>query len=149
MLKQLVHDKINEVFLEYQKENNITSGDIEPFDAEYLDRLEEELANHIERVCAKQPKGINFDDFTPSWYIYTDENGEIYDVVYGYDNTNEFFTDVSYRIAFDDCSGETVQKIYFKGKEVEYVGWQSGMKYEYVDLDGNTVWVGVFEHWDH
>lgn len=149
MLKHLVHKKINEVFLAYQNANNIISGDIEPFDAEYLDRLEEELANHIERVCAKQPKEINFDDFTPSWYVYTDENGEIHDVVYGYDSINEFFTDVSYRIAFDDCSGETVQKIYYKGKEIEYAGWQQGMKFEYKDLDGNTVWVGVFEQWDH
>ena len=149
MLKELVHDKINEIFLEYQKANHITDGGIEPFDAEYLDRLEEELANHIERVCAKQPKEINYDVFAPSWYIYTDEDGEFHDVVYGYDHINEFFTDVSYRIAFDDCSGETVHKIYFKGKEIQYVGWQSGMKFEYEDLDGNTVWVGVFEHWDH
>ena len=149
MLKELVHDKINEIFVEYQKANHITSGDIEPFDAGYLDRLEEELTNHIERVCAKQPKEINYDCLTPSWYVYTDEDGEFHDVVYGYDNVNAFFTDVSYRIAFDDCSGETVHKIYYKGKEVEYVGWQLGMKYEYKDLDGNTVWVGVFEHWDH
>jgi hypothetical protein len=150
MLKKLVHDKINEVFLEYQNANHITSGDIEPFDAEYLDRLEEELTHHIERVCAKQPKEINFDDFTPSWYIYTDDEGIPCSRTFDGDvEANQFFTDVSYRIAFDDCSGETVQKIYFKGKEVEYVGWQQGMKFEYKDLDGNTVWVGVFEHWDH
>ena len=149
MLKELIHDKIDEVFLEYQKANHIISGDIDLFDAEYLDRLEEELTNHIKRVCAKQPKEINFDGFTPSWYIYTDENGEIHDVVYGYDNTNEFFTDISRRIAFDDCTNEAVQKIYYKGNEIEYAGWQPGMKFEYKDLNGNTVWVGVFEHWDH
>ena len=149
MIKELVHNKIDEIFLEVQNAMGITDGGIEPFDAEYLDRLAEELANHIERVCAKQPKEINYDALAPSWYVYTDENGEIHDVVYGYDNINEFFTDVSYRIAFDDCSGETVHKIYFKGKEVEYAGWQQGMKFEYQDLDGDTVWVGTFEHWDH
>ena len=149
MIKELVHNKVDEIFLEVQNAMGIKDGGIEPFDAEYLDRLEEELVNHIERVCAKQPKEINYNDFTPSWYVYTDEDGEFHDVVYGYDNINEFFTDVSYRIAFDDCSGETVHKIYYKGKEIEYVGWQSGMKFEYKDLDGNTVWVGIFEHWDH
>ena len=149
MLKNIVHNKVNEIFVEYQNASYIASGDIEPFDAECLDRLEEELANHIEKVFVKQSKNINYDAFAPSWYVYTDDSGEFHDVVYGYDNINEFFTDVSYRIAFDDCSGETVHKIYYKGKEVEYVGWQPGMKYEYADLDGNTVWVGVFEHWDH
>ena len=149
MIKQLIHDKIDEIFLEVQNVKGITDGGIEPFDAEYLDRLEEELANHIERVCAKQPKEINYDAFAPSWYVYTDEDGEFHDVVYGYDDINEFFTDVSHRIAFGDCTDETVHKIYYKGKEIEYVGWQLGMKFEYKDLDDNTVWVGVFEHWDH
>lgn len=91
----------------------------------------------------------SFDDLTPSWYIYTDDEGIAHNITYGPMEANEFFTDVSRRICFDDCSGETVHKIYYKGKEVNYVGWQPGMKYEYKDLDGNTVWVGVFEHWDH
>lgn len=93
---------------------------------------------------------LNFDNFTPSWYIYTDEDGIPHSRVFDCDvESNQFFTDISYRIAFGDCSGETVHKIYFKGKEVNYVGWQPCMKYEYEDLDGNTVWVGVFECWDH
>ena len=93
---------------------------------------------------------MNFDAFTPSWYVYADDEGNIRSCTFDGDvEANQFFTDVSYRIAFDDCSGETVHKIYFKGKEVEYVGWQPGMKYEYRDIYGNTVWVGVFEHWDH
>lgn len=92
---------------------------------------------------------FDIDEFTPSWYIYTDDEGNYHTSTYGIITSNAFFTDVSYRIAFDDCSGETVHKIYYKGKEVEYVGWQPGMKFEYRDLDGNTVWIGVFEHWDH
>lgn len=149
MLKELIHDKINEVFLEYQNANNIISGDIHPEDAVVLDNFEEALAEFIERVCAYQPKEIIAEDFTPSWYIYTDCDGDAHDVVYGYDNTNAFFTDVSKRIAFDDCSGETVHKIFYKGKEVEYVGWRPHMVFEYKDLDGNVVWNGKFEHWDH
>ena len=149
MLKELIHDKINEVFLEYQQANNITSGDIHPEDAVMLDNFEEAITEFVERVCAYQPKEINYDDLAPSWCIYTDCDGNAYDIVYGHNSTDQFFCDVSRIICFDDCSGDTVQKIYFRGKEVFYAGWQPCMKYEYKDLDGNTVWVGYFEHWDH
>ena len=148
MLKELVHEKINEVFLEYQKANNIVSGDIDPFDAEYLDRLEEQLTQHIERVCAKQPRE-NYDKLAPSWYIYTDSEGIAHSETFGVIGMDMFFGKVSNRIAYDDITGDTVQKIYFQGKEVEYAGWQSGMTFEYKDLDGNTVWVEQFEEWDH
>ena len=149
MLKELIHDKINEVFLEYQQANNITSGDIHPEDAVMLDNFEEALAKFVERVCAYQPKEINYNNFTPSWYIYTDCDGEAHSQTFGEVTEDQFFTAVSKRICFDDCTDETVQKIYFRGKEVFYAGWQPCMKYEYKDLYGNTVWVGYFEHWDH
>lgn len=150
MLKELVHEKVNEVFLEYQKANNIISGDIDPFDANYLDRLEEQLAQHIERICAKQPKKkINYDNLAPSWYIYTDSEGIAHCETFGDIDIDAFFTKVSKRIAFDDLTDETVQKIYYKGKEVEYIGWQPCMRYEYDDLDDNIIWVGEFPHWDH
>ena len=54
MLKHLIHEKINEVFLEYQKANNITSGDIQPFDAARLEHIEEALEELIVRVCEYQ-----------------------------------------------------------------------------------------------
>ena len=149
MLKHLIDERINEVFLEYQEANNIISGDIHPEDAVELDNFEDALAEFVERVCAKQPKAINYDDFTPSWYIYTDADGETHDVVYGYAETNQFFIDVSRRICFDDCTNEIVQKIYYKGKEVFYAGWQPCMKFEFVEANGDTVWVNHFEHWDH
>ena len=94
-------------------------------------------------------KEIPFDSLTPSWYIYTDSEGNAYTITYDPTDVNAFFFDVSRRIAFDDLTDETVHKIYYKGNEINYVGWQPGMKFEYKDLDGNTVWVGVFEHWDH
>lgn len=56
MLKELIHEKINEVFAEYQKANNIISGDIEPFDAQQLELAEGILAEIIERVCEDQPR---------------------------------------------------------------------------------------------
>lgn len=150
MLQQLIHDKINEIFAEYQQANNIISGDIEPFDAEYLDRLEEQLANHIERICSKQPKAINSDDFTPSWYVYTDCDGEMHSVTFGAEVGEDlFFTKVSDKICHDDLDGSYVNRIFYKGKEVFYAGWQPRMKYEFVEASGDTVWVGWFEDWDH
>jgi hypothetical protein len=149
MLKQLIHDKIQEVFLEYQKANNITNGDIDPLDSQYLDELEEQLARTIEFICSLQPKAINFDDFTPSWYIYTDAEGIAHSQTFGQITEDQFFTKVSARICFDDINDEAVVKIYYKGKEVFYAGWQPCMKYEYKDIDGNTIWVGYFEEWDH
>ena len=150
MLQQLVYEKINEIFAEYQKAHNITSGDIDPFDELQLDLIKRGLEQLVERVCSYQPKAINIDAFTPSWYIYTDCDGvahsETFDGDFGEDY---FFTKVSKRICFDDLEDITVQKIYYKGKEVEYAGWQPCMKYEYKDLNGNTVWVGYFEEWDH
>lgn len=83
------------------------------------------------------------------WFTYTDNTMTSHKRIFSSKFTDDFFTEVSRSIAFGDCSGETVDKIYYKGKEIKYVGWQQGMKFEYKDLDGNTVWVGVFEHWDH
>lgn len=54
MLKHLIHEKINEVFLEYQKANNITSGDISSFDAARLEHIEEALEELIVRVCKEE-----------------------------------------------------------------------------------------------
>ena len=145
-LLELISEKVDEIFLAYQNANDIIDGGIEPFDALHLDTLEEQLAEHIIQVCDKQPKKINL---TPSWYIYTDCDGNAHDIIYGHKDTNYFFRDVSRRICFDDCSGETVEQIFWQGKEVKYVGWQPCMVFEYKDLDGNTVWVGQFENWDH
>ena len=149
MLNELIHNKINEIFAEYQKANNIISGDINPFDAYQLALEEERLAEIIKRACATMPKATNFDRLAPSWYIYTDYEGIAHCETYGSIDMDQFFYKVSKRIAFDDLNMETVQKIYFRGKEVEYAGWQPGMRFEYTTLDGTTVWVGDFPEWDH
>ncbi len=143
MLKQLIHDKINEVFLEYQNANNIISGDIEPLDALQLEQIEESLCELIERVCRYQPKGYS------ASYIYQTGEGIEYQKSFKQIGINKFFTEVSNIIAFGDCTDYTVTNICFDGKEIKYVGWQQGMKFEYKDLDGNTVWVGNFPEWDH
>ena len=149
MLNELIHDKINEVFLEYQKANHIISGDIDPLDAAQLEILEEKLGELIEKICAYQPKETNYDNLAPSWYIYTDAEGIAHSETFGNVDMDMFLYKVSKRIAFDDLEDITVQKIYYKGKELEYAGWQPCMRFVYNDLDGNTVWVGQFEEWDH
>jgi hypothetical protein len=143
MLKELIHEKVNEIFLAYQEANNVTSGDIYPLDAFTLEQIEDSLEALIRKVVAYQPKAI------PSSYLYRDSEGIIMSVFYPHIDTDKFFCEISRRIAFDDCSNEEILNIIWQGKEVEYVGWQPCMKYEYRDLDGNTVWVGEFPEWDH
>lgn len=53
-IKRLLEEKINEAFAEIQNDNNITSGDIEPFDSFQLDDLTTDLAKLIETVIKKQ-----------------------------------------------------------------------------------------------
>ena len=145
MLKELIHKKINEVFLAYQKANNIVSGDIDPWDAQRLERIEVALEELIERVSEYQQR----EDVPASFYIYRDCEGIAHSVTYKHIDTDKFFYEISKRIAFDDCSGGEVIAIFWRGIEVEYAGWQPCMKFEYKDLKGNTVWVGQFEEWDH
>ena len=79
----------------------------------------------------------------------TEYNGAIvipYSVTY---NSKNYSVTSIKSIAFSDCTEKQVEKIYFKGKEVVYAGWQHGMTFEFKDLDGNTVWCESFPHWDH
>ena len=141
MLKELIHDKINEIFAEYQEANGICDGDISPIDALKLDKIESCLEHLITQMYAEQ---LN----KPSFYIYTDCEGEEH-IVHCKKNINVFFAEVSRKIAFDDCTDERVHHICWRGKPIQYAGWKPGMKYEYHDLYGNTVWVGYFPEWDH
>ena len=149
MLKHLIHKKINEVFLEYQKANNIVSGDIRATDARALDMFEDYLAEFVERVCSYQLRKSSVKKNPASFYIYRDAEEITHSVTYEHIDTDKFFCEISKRYAFDDCSGEDIVAIFWRGKEVEYAGWQPCMRFEYKDLNGNTVWVGQFEHWDH
>lgn len=93
---------------------------------------------------------INYDNYYPSWFIYTDLDGEAHCVVHN-DSHDPwgFFVKVAKCIAFSDCTDKTVEKIFFRGKEVHYVGWLRGMTFKFKDLDGNVVWCESFPHWDH
>lgn len=143
MLKELVHNKINEAFAEYQEAKNILDGDITPIDAARLEGIEIMLCELIERVCLYQKK------MPQSFYIYTDDEGIAHTKVYDKIDMDKFFCEISKRIAFSDCSGEEVTKIYWKGKEVTYLGWQSHMTFQYINSKGTIIWSGMFENWDH
>lgn len=58
MLKELIHNKIEEIFLELQDANNINDGGIYPLDALHLEQIEEELAELVERVINYQKGGM-------------------------------------------------------------------------------------------
>lgn len=49
-LYNLIEEKNNDIFLEYQKQNGIKSGDITPLQALQLEELQNELANLIMSV---------------------------------------------------------------------------------------------------
>ena len=137
----------------------IKDGDLIPLDP-FIKNANDEVAGYLtpEQIVDflvkvkeyKDPKSLNTDDLTPSWFIYTEPDGEPTCVVHN-DPHDElgFFVKVAKCIAFSDCTEKQVEKIFFKGKEVVYVGWQHGMTFEFKDLNGNTVWCESFPHWDH
>lgn len=97
------------------------------------------LRNQDGEICVVTYEPISREEIT---YSVTDE--ELAEM-----NMDRFFTQVSKRIAFDDCSNEEILAIFYKGKEIHYAGWQVGMRFEYRDAEGNAVWAGDFPHWDH
>lgn len=46
-LSELINEKINEIFLEYQQANNIPNGDISPHDALILRQIKISLADLV------------------------------------------------------------------------------------------------------
>lgn len=53
-LKDLIEEKVDEIFLAYQNANDITNGDIEPLDWARLKIIENDLEEMIRFICAKQ-----------------------------------------------------------------------------------------------
>lgn len=58
-LLELIEEKIDDVFLEYQKKNDIKSGDISPEQALRLDELQNELADLVMHVGSRQEEKIS------------------------------------------------------------------------------------------
>lgn len=52
--------------------------------------------------------------------------------------------------AWADCDGTyEIVEIMCDGRELEYVGWQPCMLFEFVNEDGDVVYSASFECWDH
>jgi hypothetical protein len=52
--------------------------------------------------------------------------------------------------AWADCDDTyRIDKIMCDGRELEYVGWQPGMLFEFVNEDGDIVYSAEFPQWDH
>ena len=148
MIRELIDKKVDEIVLAYRNAHHITNGDVCP-ELDYdLMVAKDTLEEAIQVICNEQEKAT-YEELVPSWYIYTDCDGEFHMETFGKITDNQFFTKVSYKICHNDLDNSNMHKIFFRGKEVVYTGWQRGMKFEYQDLDGNTVWIGCFEDWDH
>lgn len=62
-----------------------------------------------------------------------------------------FFRTVGAEIAMSDCTGVHVTKIVYGGRQFRYVGWQPGMKFEFVGVGDNAaetyvVWLPQYDH---
>ena len=90
-----------------------------------------------------------------STYFITSCNGNLicYTPLFETDKNNSLdwlCRQVSHIYAFNDCTDEEIVLIVHKGHELEYVGWQPDMLFEYKDkMTGETVWEGYFPSWDH
>jgi hypothetical protein len=52
--------------------------------------------------------------------------------------------------AWADCDDTyEIVKIMCDGRELEYVGWQPGMLFEFESKGGDVVYSATFEEWDH
>lgn len=52
--------------------------------------------------------------------------------------------------AWSDCDDTyEIVEIMCDGRELEYVGWQQGMLFEFVNEDGEVVYSAEFPQWDH
>lgn len=111
------------------------------------------------RYTAEKATEETLDKCLPNGYAYYSncyilrnrEDGEIMVKSYDKEQSEVMMRDVSKHICFFDCDDiYEVIKIVYKGREVEYTGWQPGMvmSYEYTET-GDEAWSGCFPQWDH
>lgn len=105
------------------------------------------LDSYEEAICAKkEPVSCK------NCYILRDrEDGEVIVKTYDEDQADVMMRNVSKVICFSDCDDTfEVIKIVYKGREVEYTGWQPGMvmSYEYT-ATGDEAWSCCVPEWDH
>ena len=77
-IREMLEDKVNEIFVEEQTKRGITSGDVDPWDSIKLDQMLDLVANRIEAILKfQEPKEIqNFDDMADIIVDQVWTNGE-------------------------------------------------------------------------
>lgn len=84
-----------------------------------------------------------------TWYMFEMDGSRIA-VNRNGDDLWPFFRRVAEVIAMSDCTGSHVIDIVYNGKRFRYVGWQPGMKFEFVNVDDpEEVYITWMEHLDH
>lgn len=79
------------------------------------------------------------------------DDGEILIKAYDGSERDKMMVDISQHICFEDCDDTfAIVAIYYRGRQIEYTGWQPNMllQYEYVET-GDLAWEGSFPQWDH
>ena len=61
-IRELLNEKINEIFSEMQNDLNIQNGDIFPMDALRMEELQNKLADNIEYVLNYQRNDFELED---------------------------------------------------------------------------------------
>ena len=83
-----------------------------------------------------------------TYFAYYDEDNCLHTVSKKNWDVNEFFREVSHKIAFGDLDCTEVDAICLNGRKVEYVGWQPNMLFTY-EINGMSIWEASFPEWDH
>lgn len=80
---------------------------------------------------------------------WDDAAGEVVHKVFTREQSEEMMRMVCKTLAFSDCTDERITKIVYRGCEIEYIGWQPGMVYEFADSNGVVQYSAAFPCWDH
>ena len=83
-------------------------------------------------------------------YDYVEGSEEKVVRTFDYNGRNAMMNQVSKTICFSDCTDERITKIVYKGREVEYTGWEPGMVMNFKNKNtGEFVWGCCHPEWDH
>lgn len=117
---------------------------------EYRDIMNE-YADEYEAEVVRENESEGFVRYTNCFVLVDREDGEVVIRAYTDDRRDKMMCDVSKIICFSDCDDTyMVTSIIYRGREINYTGWQPGMvmSYEYT-ATGDEAWSGVFENWEH
>lgn len=115
-----------------------------------------EYRNIMEGYASNKTTEITLDMDGYAYYsncyiLRSREDGEIIVKSYDEKKSNTMMRDVSKFICFSDCDDTyEVVKIVYKGREVEYTGWQPRMVMNFKDkATGIHVWGCCHPEWEH